>query len=137
MNPTMSPTTPHPQKKTNQLVAIIRLRGTINARPEIDDTLTLLKLYRRNYCVVYPKTSSILGMIHVVKDYVTWGEISSELSQQLQKQGSNGKENKPFYRLNSPRKGYGRKGIKVPFVRGGALGYRGEKIADLIQRMTS
>ena len=39
------------------------------------------------------------------------------------------------FRLNSPRKGYGRKGIKVSFNEGGALGYRGNKINDLIKRM--
>lgn len=42
---------------------------------------------------------------------------------------------KPFFRLHPPRKGYGRKGIKQHFKVGGALGYRGEKINDLILRM--
>ena len=35
----------------------------------------------------------------------------------------------------SEKKGYGRKGIKTPFSKGGALGYRGDKINDMIQRM--
>ena len=42
---------------------------------------------------------------------------------------------KPFFRLNPPVKGFDRKGIKVPFSLGGALGYRKEKINDLIKRM--
>lgn len=112
--------------------AIIRIRGVIHIHPNIAHTLTLLKLYRRNYCVLCPKTPSLLGMIHKVKDYVTWGEIDPALMEQLQKKS---KKEATFYRLNSPRKGYGRKGIKVPFTDGGALGYRGEKINDLLKRM--
>jgi large subunit ribosomal protein L30 len=43
---------------------------------------------------------------------------------------------KPFFRLHPPRKGYGRKGIKYPYTVGGALGYRGETINQLITKMT-
>ena len=42
---------------------------------------------------------------------------------------------KSFFRLGMPRKGFERKGIKVPFSLGGALGYRKEKINELIKRM--
>ncbi len=42
---------------------------------------------------------------------------------------------KPFFRLNPPRGGYPRKGIKRPFHEGGAWGYWGEKINDLVLRM--
>jgi len=40
---------------------------------------------------------------------------------------------KPLFRLSPPRKGY--EGIKRSYVEGGALGYRGKKINDLIGRM--
>ena len=40
---------------------------------------------------------------------------------------------KPIFRLNPPKKGY--EGIKRSFVNKGALGYRGEKINALIERM--
>lgn len=40
---------------------------------------------------------------------------------------------KPVFRLHPPVKGY--EGNKRPFVSGGALGNRGEKINDLIERM--
>ncbi len=40
---------------------------------------------------------------------------------------------KPVMRLHPPAKGY--EGIKKPFVMGGALGYRGQHINDLIRRM--
>ena len=41
---------------------------------------------------------------------------------------------KPF-RLHPPRKGYGRGGVKQSFKVGGALGYRGEAINELLRRM--
>jgi large subunit ribosomal protein L30 len=40
---------------------------------------------------------------------------------------------KPVVRLHPPARGY--EGIKKPFVIGGALGYRGQAINDLIRRM--
>jgi large subunit ribosomal protein L30 len=42
---------------------------------------------------------------------------------------------KPVFRLKPPSKGYDRKGIKKTYVEGGALGYRKEKINDLLKRM--
>jgi len=40
---------------------------------------------------------------------------------------------KPLFRLSPPKNGY--EGIKRSFRNGGALGYRGESINDLIERM--
>ena len=42
---------------------------------------------------------------------------------------------KPFFRLKPPEGGFERKGIKNPFSIGGALGYRKEKINQLIKKM--
>lgn len=42
---------------------------------------------------------------------------------------------KYFFRLSPPQKGFERKGVKLPFSLGGTLGYRKEKINELIQRM--
>ncbi len=42
---------------------------------------------------------------------------------------------KTFFTLSPPRQGFERKGIKVPFSQGGVLGYRKEKINELLQRM--
>ncbi|MFH1455547.1 MAG: 50S ribosomal protein L30 [archaeon] len=42
---------------------------------------------------------------------------------------------KPFFKLHPPIGGYERKGIKKPFSLGGVLGYRKDKINDLIKRM--
>ncbi len=45
------------------------------------------------------------------------------------------KDLKPVFRLNPPRKGHERVGIKHPYSIGGVLGYRGEKINELIEKM--
>ncbi|HTW55071.1 MAG TPA: 50S ribosomal protein L30 [Thermoplasmata archaeon] len=40
---------------------------------------------------------------------------------------------KPLFRLRAPKGGW--RSTKKPFARGGALGYRGARINDLVQRM--
>ncbi len=40
---------------------------------------------------------------------------------------------KPLFRLRAPKGGW--KSTKKPFVRGGALGYRGRAVNDLVRRM--
>ena len=145
-------------KNENQRWAIIRIRGPTGVRVDIEDTLHDLRLTKRNCCVIVPKNISYNGMVLKVKDYVTWGELGEDTYKMLMEKraeeykGSasdkknkisyeskfvdiDGKKIKKIFRLNSPRKGYGRKGIKVPFNKGGALGYRGDKINDLIMRM--
>lgn len=42
---------------------------------------------------------------------------------------------KNFFRLNPPIGGFERKGIKIQYSLGGALGYRKEKINDLVVKM--
>ena len=138
-------------------IAVIRVRGGINVNKKIKDTFNLLRLYNKNYCVVLDSTPAIIGMINKIKDYITWGEINDETYNLLiEKRGKeykgrekdskekidykkfiviNNKKYKPFFRLNPPKKGYGRKGIKIGFKVGGALGNRNEKINNLIKRM--
>lgn len=42
---------------------------------------------------------------------------------------------KPFFRLHPPIGGFERKGIKMPFAKGGVLGQRADKINLLISKM--
>jgi len=122
----------------SEKIAVIRVRGNIRVGQDNKDTLSMLRLYKKNYCVVLNGTASINGMIKKVKDYVTWGEIDDEtfdlLKEKRGKTKANG-EMKPFFRLSPPRGGFERKGIKTAFTLGGALGYRESKINDLIKRM--
>lgn len=137
-------------------LVVVLVRGMIDMNKPLLDTLTLLRLRRKNHCVIVGNTPAVRGVIEKVKDYVTWGELSQEMHAELiAKRGRElksrltdskkkysyafqefqGKKYKPYFALNSPLKGFGRKGIKVAFKAGGALGYRGEKINDLLKRM--
>lgn len=152
-------------------IAIIRIRGSFGIRKEIKDTMSMLRLYNKNHCVVIDSSPNNVGMIKKIKDYVTWGEIDEKTFKELMlKRGriiANKmiteqylKENakismeefikeffgfkkrlkdipglKVYFRLKPPIKGFERKGIKVPYSMGGVLGYRKEKINELILRM--
>lgn len=142
------------------MFAVVRVRGSVNVRKEIKDTLKMLRLSRINHCVLIRKDPATEGMIRKAKDFVTWGEINDKTLEKLVsergrlagdkkiegkqaknilariKKAGNTKEVegfKPVFRMNPPAKGYGGN-IKHPYPRG-ALGYRGEKINDLLQRM--
>lgn len=160
------------EKKEEARIAIIRVRGKVHVKAQIDDTLSLMNLNRKNHCTIIDKRPEYIGMLHKVNDYVTWGEIKPEvIAKLIETRGSVSGERKvsdesvskntkyktvkefaqavsenktalteipdikPFFRLNPPKKGFERGGIKKPYKLGGALGYRGEKINDLILRM--
>jgi large subunit ribosomal protein L30 len=138
-------------------LAAIRVRGVIGMNQRVESTLSMLRLFRKNYCVVIPKNAAYIGMLKKAKDYVTWGEIDDDTFKTLvDKRGEEfkgrekdtagkikyndfmvigGRKIKKYFRLNAPRKGFGRKGIKHAFKEGGALGYRGESINDMVKRM--
>ncbi|HTY91121.1 MAG TPA: 50S ribosomal protein L30 [Methanocella sp.] len=59
------------------MYAIIRLRGSVNTKPEIKDTLKMLRLNQINHCVVVPDTPNYRGMIQKVKDYVAFGPVDA------------------------------------------------------------
>ncbi len=60
------------------LYAIVRIRGTADVPPDVEHTLRLLRLVRPFHAAIYPKSPSIDGMLEVVKDWVTWGEVEKE-----------------------------------------------------------
>lgn len=151
--------------------AVVRVRGGIRMRPDIKETLKLLRLNRINHCIVIPETPEYAGMLRKAKDYITWGEVEAGSLESLFKERSEirgsgrmddpfVKKNTPFkdlkelssavsegkfdhreidgfnplFRLSPPRNG-GYKGVKRSFAAGGALGYRGKEINDLLKRM--
>ena len=150
--------------------AVVRVRGQADVNKDIRYTMGLLGLTRVNHCVIVPQNSSTEGMLQVVKDYCTWGEIDEEtLSAMIRTRGKitgdkdindeylkektgfgsveelskamiennyrmrDMEDAKPIFRLHPPIKGY--EGNKRSFRNGGALGYRGKDINDLINRM--
>lgn len=134
-------------------LAVVRVRGINLMRGDIKETLTSLRLHRKNYCVVIPDSPAVRGMLQKAKDYITWGEVDEKTFMLLvDKRGEpyagrtdsyharkfvevKGKKLKPYFRLHPPVGGFERKGIKMPASLGGVLGYRGERINRLLQRM--
>lgn len=141
------------------MYAVIRIRGTVNIAPKIATALEVMNLRRTNNLSLWPETPQTLKMIKVVKDYTTFGKINEETLKVLieakakpieseekldtkkvladLKAGKTLKQAgvKNCFTMSPPRKGFERKGIKVAYTIGGALGDRKEKINDLIARM--
>lgn len=150
------------------MIAIVRVRGTVNVKPDIKMTMQMLRLFSPNNMVIVPDSQA--KMVEKIKDYVTYGNISEDVfAKVLEKRGRIGGGKKlsqealkamnvsnfselakniltgksslkgfgiqPVFRLHPPRKGYDRKGIKMPFALGGALGNRKEEISGLVLRM--
>lgn len=151
------------------MIAAIRVRGRTGIKKDIADTMDMLRLTRINHAVLIEENPSYHGMLQKAKDYITWGEVDSQIvAKLLSKRGKLAgnikitedyiKENtdfssveelskavvdsgakledsgvKPVFRLHPPRKGY--EDIKKTFVESGSLGYRGDKIGDLIKKM--
>ena len=63
--------------------AVVRVRGTVNVKPDIKRTLQLLRLTRANHCILLEEKNSYKGMLQVAKDYVTWGEIDKDVLSKL------------------------------------------------------
>jgi large subunit ribosomal protein L30 len=152
------------------MYAVVQVRGVVNTRREIKDTLKMLRLHHINHCVIAPDTPEMLGMIRKVKDFVAYGEITAETLETLIRtrgrlEGDHpitdeyvrdttefagiaelaqaivdGKAHvrdipglKPVLRLHPPRKGY--KSLKRTYPQGGALGYYGPEINELLYKM--
>ncbi len=119
-------------------VAVILIRGLIGIRHDIKETLFMLRLRKKHTCVVLDNNPTTKGMFRKIKDYVTFGEVSDETVKELEsvrgKKDVNGNL-KPFFELAPPKGGFERKGTKKPFTVGGVLGYRGEKMNDLVRKM--
>lgn len=64
-------------------IAVIRIRGEHSIKQQVIDTFKLLRLYKKNYCVVIENTPYYMGMLTRINDYATWGEISEETFKQL------------------------------------------------------
>lgn len=156
-------------KKKAGLLAVVRIRGTMDQPRKVRHALELLNLTKPNHAVIVPNDETHNGMLQGIKDVVTWGEIDKKtLKALIEKRGRivgnkkittpflkelkfesktafitalfDGKADmrrieglKPLFRLHPPRKGF--KSVKNPITRGGDLGYRGEEINALLERM--
>ncbi len=107
-------------------LAIIRIRGHVRLSKDATYTLGLLGLDKTNSCIVKEDTPSLKGMLQKVWHHITWGEADETTQKKI---GNN------IFHLTPPRGGFERKGVKMPYNKGGALGPRGSAINELIKRM--
>ena len=146
------------------LFVIVRLKGDANLRRDVRYTLKLLGLHKVNHATLQIESPSIKGMLQKAKDAIAWGEIDREtLKNLIMKRGrlpGNKRISEEFFKqkkitldqmvdelLAGKKKirDYGLKPIfrlrptsidkKRPVAHGGDLGYHGEKINKLINRM--
>ena len=151
---------------------VIRARSDRGVTLKIRDTMGMLNLTKVNHATIVPNAPTYEGMLNKSKDYITWGEIDSDMISNLLKErgrmvgdkpvndsviNDNSKFSsidefanaivsgdatlkdvnglKPVLRLHPPRGSKGWGGIKRSYTVGGALGFRGEAIRDLVSRM--
>lgn len=119
-------------------LALIRIRGMIHVKKDIIRTLFNLRLRKNNACVVIENTPANRAAAAKCKDYIAYGEITQDTYNELvDKRGKKDESGalKKFFLLHPPLGGFEKKGIKVPFSRGGALGYRAENMNELVKKM--
>lgn len=59
-------------------IVVVRVRGHARIRRDAVETMQMLRLHRPNHCVLLPQNETTKGMLQVVKDFVTWGEVGHE-----------------------------------------------------------
>ena len=70
------------------MYAVVRLRGQVNVRHTIEDTMKMLRLHKVNHCVFVPEDPHYKGMVQKVKDYVAYGKIDAKtLAEVLENRG--------------------------------------------------
>jgi len=146
------------EDEVSQPIAAIRIRGSVNTRKALSDTLDMLGLRRINNCVILPNNKPSKGMLKKAESFLTWGEIDKDTLEKLvykraRLQGGKRPERaktksiagnitknctlkyagiKPVFRLTPPSKGH--RPVKRLYPKG-ACGYRGKQINELLNRM--
>ena len=70
------------------MYAVVRVRGQVNVRYTIEDTMKMLRLHKVNHCVILPEDPHFKGMVLKVKDYVAYGKVDAKtLAELLENRG--------------------------------------------------
>lgn len=130
----------------DKLVAVIRIRGRVNVRANIRETMTRLNLRFVNNCILVKVNDTYFGMLKKCESYVAFGEIDQETltslftkkeitidPKQVFEDNYNMTELKTVFKLHPPKHGF--RSTKLSFKQGGSLGYMGENINQLLKRM--
>lgn len=124
--------------RINHLVLIEETPSYNGMLQKAKDYITWGEVDEKIVAKLLSKRGKIAGNVKLTEDYLKENtDFSSveELSKAIVDSGAKLEESgvKPVFRLHPPRKGY--EDIKKTFVESGSLGYRGEKIGDLIKKM--
>ncbi|PJE81166.1 hypothetical protein COU58_03685 [Candidatus Pacearchaeota archaeon CG10_big_fil_rev_8_21_14_0_10_32_42] len=90
------------------MIAVIRIRGQVGLDQDVKETLFRMKIRRKYACVVLEPNKINTGMLKKVRNFVSYGEISKDVYEELVKMRGKKDENgklKPFFRLHPPRGG--------------------------------
>lgn len=131
-----------------KIIAAVRIRGRVNVRSSIEETMDRLNLKRVNNCTIIKVNDPYLGMLKKCVNHIAYGEVDEDTLAKLvakfklnvdPKGLINGKvdatelKEKMPMRLHPPR--HGLKSVRRHFNQGGSLGYMGKEINGLINRM--
>ncbi|MFH0972326.1 MAG: 50S ribosomal protein L30 [Candidatus Micrarchaeota archaeon] len=72
----------------SNLIAIIRVRGSMETRATTEDALCQMHLTRKNHCVLLQNTPQMKGTLVLCRDYITWGGITLQNVELLLKKRS-------------------------------------------------
>ncbi len=129
--PAIKSAAPKVQSASDKFLAAILIRSQLHFHHELKETLQRINLHDKLNCVVVPDNSVYRGMLQRASAVLAWGTVRAETVQKL---SSVRRRKGKAYRLQPPRGGFERKGIKVPYTVGGALGKRPE-MDSLIAKM--
>ena len=107
---------------------------------KVKDYVTWGEIDQETFNLLLNKRGKIAGNKPLTEDYLK--DKNNVNYEQFTKEFFENKKNlkdipgvKQFFRLKPPEKGFEKGGIKRPFSMGGVLGYRKDKINDLIRKM--
>ncbi|HLC48307.1 MAG TPA: 50S ribosomal protein L30 [Candidatus Norongarragalinales archaeon] len=67
----------------SKLIAIVRIRGSMETRTRTEDSIRQLKLTRANHCTLVIDSPSLHGILITCKDFLAWGEAEENTAFEL------------------------------------------------------
>ncbi|MEK6954229.1 MAG: 50S ribosomal protein L30 [Candidatus Micrarchaeota archaeon] len=67
----------------SKLIAIIRIRGSMETRSRTEDSLKQMHLGRKHSCILMQDTPQLHGFLIQCRDFITWGEVDEKLVSSL------------------------------------------------------
>ena len=117
------------------MIAIIRIRGQVKVKNQLDETFRRLRLPRKYSCIFIDEKDVIkMGMLNAIVPYVIYGTVDEKMMEKVIKARghiSNG-EYQGFCRLCPPVGGF-KKSTKMSAPKG-VLG-KNKDIAKLLEKM--